>query len=346
MEGSVEKLSDGNYAIRYLGKEYITKHYCESVSDEEIEKLKEEYYRKPELMDVAMQIAKIDAGGTQKNLIEDYYFKDLMSKVRFHHSRWSIEDMWNCHHIVRYFYERTKYNKNIFPDSQDKLKHIETVVRLGGKRVCCKPSNFPINSAREVISKYISEGDNYLDFACGWGIRLLAAMSLNVNYYGIDPNYLLVDRLQELTKLYRRIVPSKHILDIDIRNTVSEKFIPEFEDKMDLAFTSIPYYNLEDYRVGNQSYKEGVSYNDWLNNYIEPTVKNLYKYLKVEGILAINVNNYKPFFTLVEDVYKRIVRNGFNYIESVDLVNITRIKNNNEFNDNDEIIMVFNKEGK
>jgi DNA modification methylase len=259
--GEVKKLDNGRYLIDYLGKEYETKYYYEDLTVDKCEELKNKYYNKPDIYDVYRQIQQTDAGGVKKNHIEGYFFKDLISKVRIHHSRWSIEEMWNSKHLIRHFYDKIMENKELYSDSSE-IKKIETALRIGGKRVCVKPSNYPIKSAREVISKYINPEDNYLDFACGWGIRLLAALNVGVNYYGIDPNYLLVDRLKELSKLYKKAVFSKVDLVTDIRDTISEEYIPEWQSKMDLAFTSIPYYNLEDYRVGNQSYEEGLLINN------------------------------------------------------------------------------------
>jgi hypothetical protein len=84
---------------------------------------------------------------------------------------------------------------------------------------------------------------------------------------------------------------------------------------------------------------------------------NIYKYLNVGGVLAINVKNYKDDgilwdninktnkFNLVEDIYEIIVNSKFNYLESLDLENISRVNGNNELIDNNEKIMVFSKDG-
>ena len=46
------------------------------------------------------------------------------------------------------------------------------------------------------------------------------------------------------------------------------------------------YYNLEDYQIGEQSYKEGLSYENWKLNYLQPTFQNIYKYLIPGGYFS------------------------------------------------------------
>ena len=90
---------------------------------------------------------------------------------------------------------------------------------------------------------------------------------------------------------------------------------------MGLAFSSPPYYNLEDYKIGNQSYKIGVTYDVWKMNYLIPTIKNIYKYLINDGFFCINIKNFKHY-NLVEDVRIIAENVGFSFITIELLSNI------------------------
>ena len=153
-------------------------------------------------------------------------------------------------------------------------------------------------------------------------------------------NYLLTERLEQLANDYKETTGTNTI--VDIRTQGSEQFNADWVNKMGLAFSSPPYFYLEDYKVGNQSYKEGTSYQDWLNNYLEPTIKNIYQYLIQEGYLLFNINNFKEF-DLVGDVKRIAIKNGFKYVGNHTLKNIKRAKSTGGFNDNSEQIMIFVK---
>ena len=43
---------------------------------------------------------------------------------------------------------------------------------------------------------------------------MTASLKNNVNYYGTDPNYLLVDRLKQLASDWEEITLTKHNVDI------------------------------------------------------------------------------------------------------------------------------------
>lgn len=182
--------------------------------------------------------------------------------------------------------------------------------------------------------------NKYYDYSCGWGDRLIGAMSSNVDYFGTDPNNLLCDKLNELTSVYKGRNKNKSI--VDIRCQGSEEFIPEWENTIGFAFSSPPYFGLEDYKVGNQSYKPGMVFNEWCDRYLRNTIKNIHKYLINDGKFIVNINNYDKY-NLV-DITRRISEdNGFKFYTSHKLTNIKRISPTGGLNDNSEEIMVFEK---
>nr|DAF72279.1 MAG TPA: Putative modification methylase [Caudoviricetes sp.] len=236
-------------------------------------------------------------------------------------------------------FARTQTNKNVYPDTMSDVKKLEIAFRLGGKGLASKPSNFPITTADYILNKYNVNG-NYYDPSCGWGVRLLSALKNGLNYYGTDPNYLLCDRLKDMSELYKDANNIGNV--VDIRVCGSEVYQDDLTNKIGLAFTSPPYFYLEDYKVGEQSWQEGISYEDWLGNYLEPTINNIYGYLIKDGFMAININNFKNF-DLINDTIRIAERNGFYLIEVERLKNISRVNSKGKFNNNDEQILVFKK---
>ena len=129
-------------------------------------------------------------------------------------------------------------------------------------------------------------------------------------------------------------------------------FIPELENSIGFAFSSPPYFNLEDYKIGNQSWHEGVTYDSWKEEYLNKTIQNIYKYLIHDGCFAININNFNKYnnYDLVGDTYDLAISNGFKLIDVLPMQNITRCSGHKQWgkgdicwHDNDEKIMVFSK---
>lgn len=262
-----------------------------------------------------------------------------MAKTKLYHSKWSIEDVFECKDLLSYFVEKCSHNEKVFPKTNSLIKNVETCLRLGGKGIASKPSNFPIKTVDYILAKY-NKNNCWYDFSCGWGARLTGSLKNDVNYFGTDPNYLLTLRLGDLAKMWRAAVGHKPYTEI--RTQGSELFVPEWEGKMGLAFSSPPYFCLEDYKIGKQSWNENVNYDMWLSGYMTDTIKNIHRYLISDGVFAINVNNFANY-NLVGDIKKIALDNGFEYVTTEVLDNIKRTNSNSGFNDNSEGIMIFKK---
>lgn len=324
--------------IKYKGQVLNTIHY-HNLTDEECEEIRVDMKKKPNRDSVFDNLRNIHTGGVRHNHITNYYYLDLMYDTKLYHSKWSISDVIENNDLIRVFYSKTMDNKKIFPDNHSDAKKIETALRLGGKGIASKPSNFPIKTVDYILENYNING-NYYDPSCGWGVRLLSSLRKNVNYFGTDPNYKLCGRLEDMVSDYNMV--NKTHRKVDIRCQGSENFIPDWQGKMGLAFTSPPYFYLEDYKYGNQSWTSGTSYQEWLDGYLTGTIKNIYKYLVSGGYAIFNINNFEQF-DLVGDTQKIFLENGFVHIETITLDNIKRTNSNGGHNDNSEGIMIFKK---
>jgi len=93
---------------------------------------------------------------------------------------------------------------------------------------------------------------------------------------------------------------------------------------MDFIFSSPPYFALEIYDSENQSYKEGMTYQEWLDSWMKPTVENIRKYLKDDARFGINIKDIffeGQIWPLERDTVKLIESLGF------ELENIHILKN-------------------
>lgn len=325
--------------ISHLGQTIETTFF-QDISEKDYNYIVEQMYAKPNLESVNEQIRSIYFNGTIRNdLITDYYFKDLMHDTKIYYNKWSISEMLKSKELVGHFFAKIKSNEKVYPKDQSLIFNFKTALRIGGKSTASQVSNFPLDIANMILDAYNTNG-NYYDFSCGWGVRLTSAMQRCLNYYGTDPNYKLVERLNDYAQNFKKQTLTRSNVKIYCQG--SETFIQELENKIGLAFSSPPYFYLEDYKWGNQSYKQGTTYEQWLNNYMKPTIENIYKYLTNDGYFCMNINDFDKF-KLVEDVKRIAIDIGFKLFNCIKLSNIQRINSDSGLNDNSEKIMIFVK---
>lgn len=335
--------------ITYKGKTVNTSCY-EDATTEEMLAAKALFFKKPTKADVLKQMYSISTGSCTNNLISRYYVRDLMANTIVKGCNWCINDIFENPELYGVFKYKIKQNDKVFTGNL--ADDIETAMRIGGNPFCKLPPNYPINNIDYMLSKY-NVNNNWYDYSCGWGARLTGALKNKVNYFGTDPNYLLVDRLKQLASDWNNYVAAEKAdlfgmsttnkPYVDIRATGSQEFHIEWENKIGLAFSSPPYFDLEDYVVGEQSIKSNPNYTDWLNDYWQGTVNNIKKYLVCGGYFLLNIKNTKQY-KMADDMSKIISDSGFDYICTEQLVNIKRITAKGTLTDlTDEPIFVFKK---
>jgi hypothetical protein len=300
--------------------------------------LKAAYYEKPDFDLVKKNLEAVYNGSTIIGTITSYYVKDLMAKVKLESPRWSIEEVFESIDLIRYFWSRVLSSDKVYPKTDSDIKNFEAALRLSGGGVAMKPSNYPIKSVDSILSRY-NINDKYYDFSCGWGVRMLSSLRNNVEYYGTDPNTLLVERLNQMATDYNTVNGTS--AKYDIRCHGSQTFVPEWENTIGVAFSSPPYFNLEDYKIGDQSFKPGTTYQEWLDTYLRPTIENISKYLVDDGKMLINIKDFLDY-KLCSDTRAIAESLGFHYVETLTLKNITRPSAKVDLN-TDEGIMVFSK---
>lgn len=314
-----------NNDITYLGRTFKTS-LSKPLTDEEYKEIVEEIRKKPTFDEACDDLTRIYNGSTRMSKVLGYYLQDVLYKGRNGQDAWSIDEALKSKEVMEYFNAKISVNDKVYPPTLSKGENIKTAFRLCGIRCCRKLPNFPMKTIDELLQTYLPNGGNYYDYSCGWASRMLSAMKNNISYYGTDPNTELIDALNLINEDYQEV--NNVETDVNLFPAGSEVFIPEMENKIDFAFSSPPYFTLELYNVGNQSCNEDTDYNEWLTNYIKPTIDNIYKYLKKDGIFAINIKDVavnKTMYYLTEDINKIIMDSGkFEFVTTHDLKNIKR----------------------
>ena len=173
--------------------------------------------------------------------------------------------------------------------------------------------NFPPLTAKYLYERYTNhiKQDNAIhiyDPSSGWGGRILGAMSVRddrvIHYIGTDPNsdnhHGTGSRYGQLAsffneKTYRSNPFFSHTNTFEVFCEGSEviKDNPSFQKykgKIDLIFTSPPYFNREAYSDDpEQSYKKFSTYESWRDGFLKPTLQTCFEYLKNDRYLLWNI---------------------------------------------------------
>jgi hypothetical protein len=141
-----------------------------------------------------------------------------------------------------------------------------------------------INQFRPTVAKHmyckLNARVGILDFSAGWGGRALAAMSLNIPYYGFDANTRLESAY---TSMIQTLEPGARV-----RMTFmpSEKVSDDFSKlAYDLVFTSPPYFTIEEY----EQMPEYKSKSEFLIKFFIPVATKAWRHLRPGGNMALNM---------------------------------------------------------
>lgn len=314
------------------------------LTEEEVQQFKDLFYSKPSLEEVDKELKSIHKGSSQMSKIYYYYLNDIAAKCIGPGASWSIEEGLVYKPIVEYLVAKGRTSPKCFGDLTT-ASQVRSIIRLGGLRYCTQLPRFPMKTVDMLLEKY-NVNNTYYDFSCGWGARMLSAMHKGVKYIGTDPNYLLTERLEAIKERYDNVNNVKS--NVKIYTQGSEEFIPELKNSVGFIFSSPPYFNLEIYPIGKQSYTDGMSYEEWLESFLRPTFKNCHEYLINEGYFALNIKNTIKYLML--DDSKRIAEEeGFELYNIETLKNIKRAHGDPTTNgkcatiNRDEQILIFRK---
>jgi len=243
--------------------------------------------------------------------------------------------------VTKYFYLIRWYDKTdgIFPK-------ILQVFRLS----CGQPAvNFPALTAKWIYENYTShiqqdEPLHIYDSSAGWGGRIIGAMASRkkTHYIGTDPNpdnfidELGISRYEYVAKFYNDNCVDDFsdslvkFFNVKKQGNTYELFqdgseliqnnpkFQKYKGKLDLAFTSPPYFNREQYSQDeNQSFIAYGEYSDWKENFLRPTLTTIYEYLKNDRYVLWNIADIKigsnTYYPLEQDSIDILTELGCEY---------------------------------
>ncbi len=241
----------------------------------------------------------------------------------------------NYHYLIRWYDK----NDGIFPG-------ILQVFRLS----CGQPAvNFPALTAKWIYENYTShiqqdEPLHIYDSSSGWGGRIIGAMSSRkkTHYIGTDPNpdnfipELGISRYEYVAKFYNDKCVDDYsesltkFFQVEKQGNTYELFqdgselihqnprFQKYKGKLDLSFTSPPYFNREQYSQDEkQSFKAYGEYEDWRDNFLRPTLTTIYEYLKNDRYILWNIADIKigsnTYYPLEQDSIDILTELGCEY---------------------------------
>lgn len=185
---------------------------------------------------------------------------------------------------------------------------------------CQYAVNFPPLTAKylyEKFTKHIKAQDRIVvyDPSSGWGGRILGAMSvrsdIDLHYVGTDPNtdHSITDgdahctKYSHLADFYNRAKNSGvlfeqsntyEIFQLGSEVIGSDKGFQKYKGKVDMVFTSPPYFAKEAYSEDpTQSYKKFGQYEEWRDGFLRPTLETAVEWLRNDRYLLWNIADAK-----------------------------------------------------
>lgn len=216
--------------------------------------------------------------------------------------------------------------------------------------MCQYAVQYPPLTAKLIYETFLNglPGDSLTvwDPSSGWGGRILGAMSSelrtsdntakHIHYIGTDPNpdfYVNGESVYgTIADFYNRVRVGQSLFDTGHTYTMFQsgsedaQHIPEFQrykGKLDLVFTSPPYFNREAYADDEQqSYRKFSSgYDSWREGFLRETIQTAYDYLKSNRKFVWNIADIKvgsdKYIPLQADSVRIAQEVGFSHVETI-----------------------------
>ena len=163
---------------------------------------------------------------------------------------------------------------------------------IGLRKYIC--SQFKPNVAKSIYD--IFKAENILDFSMGWGDRLAGfyASDYGKHYVGIDPRKENHPIYEEQAEFYdKHLGFFEHERKSEFHCSPAEEFdFSQYDNYFDLVFTSPPYFNVERYSYDDtQSWVRYKDIDDWNTEFLQKTLKNLWRSIKSGGYLLVNISD-------------------------------------------------------
>jgi len=273
---------------------------------------------------------------SQGLLLLDYLFPNL-------HRAESGNATDNC--MYERFYDDDKLFKCIKRYmSRYEFHNMRTPFFMYGRFFWNTATNFSPIRAKAIYEEFCPAGGSIYDYSCGFGGRMLGALSSknNYTYCGCEPCKDTYYNLIQLGDFIEEATNRQGIFEIF--NVCSEDFTPQAES-IDFAFSCPPFFGLERYSdEPTQSINRYPKYEDWLEKYVRPTVRNCYTAVKKDGKYAVDIVDFtwrNIKYHLVKDWLRIAAEEGFKLIRRCPIV--SRARKDTSEDTNVETVYVFEK---
>ena len=225
----------------------------------------------------------------------------------------SIAKNWNNPELRKEAEERT-------------MKHYTKMYKSEVRRNIAFYSGSPLPTAyRPLLAKSIVDFCNakkVLDCSIGWGGRMIGTLALEgTTFEGCEPCSATYDGLVN-------IVSFLGMEDrVKLHKAGAEDVLPTLPSQSyDLMITSPPYYNLEIYsHEESQSIKKFPSWDEWIEKFIEPVVREVLRCLKEDGVSAWSVKNFRKY-KLQDIIFQLHKKYGWEHTETFAMTSTPRNK--------------------
>ena len=292
-------------------------------------------------------------GKSRLSKILTHYFKEEIFKCRGNRGKLTPMEALQDEEVLKEIFSIIEKSPQFYAGND--VANVESFFRNAG-RIATKVANFdPINVHKILLRLGAGKEENkvVLDTSAGFGARMCATLLGGDTYIGIDPNKSLQVKLNECFGFLKKNRVLNKGVECKLYCQGSETFIPELENTVDVMFTSPPYFDLEIYsNDGCASSSNIKDYDQWLSQFVRPTLENVYRYLKVGGVAAINIKNltrggYQPLFNDFYKTFKSI--DGYKIADAFEIKHQSKkaLKNTNydidKYTGFKEPVMVFKK---
>lgn len=216
----------------------------------------------------------------------------ILSKSDDYEKYTILSDMFNEENRIkcRFFSARSSpevyYKKNIQSLAQNTLKNYSVItpknLRLELYYTLKDCAQFKPTVLLYLIKLFKCK--SVLDPCSGWGDRLITCMAADIRYVGVDPNYLLHPKYQEMIEFF--MPKSKRSRYTMINGKIQHVKLPD--EEFDLVFTSPPYFKIEQYSNAGEVMEK--TEHEWFNKFLVVLIDKTCKKLKNGGHLALAIN--------------------------------------------------------
>jgi len=212
------------------------------------------------------------------------------------------------------------------------------------------PGNFSPTAAKYIFNTYKSNANHpiILDPCAGFGGRLFGAWCTKgpLTYIGIEPNTETYNGLVKfkdwLTEQWDELAEPNEIRLI--HSPMEDVDYSEYAGKVDLIFTSPPYFDTEKYgEEETQSYMRYPEYEEWKESFLEMFPKIAKTVLKDTGIISINLKD-KGEYHIYSDLCALMDQYGFEKADELKLnMGVPAFKRTEGVKENFEMIGFWRK---